>query len=775
MGESINGKLSIKEVDLSFFTQFPKVAVQLNDVNVTDSLFPLHRHTFFKASRVFARLSIWRLIQKQSPLNGIRIDNGEVYLFTDSTGYTNAYLVKQKKKPGTTNKPSYEETELKSVILKKVTIIIDDRRKAKLHHYLVNNLRLKLKDKDGKELLLTINADILVKNMAFNLPRGSFLKGAVFRGRFELLVNKPAGTMQFDSIDIKLSGQPFNLSGRFELKGVAPQFRLAVHTRKLDFTRGKRLVPDRIVKSLSIVNVEKSLDLDVNINGPLKGGEPLIYLNWGIRDTKLTTPFFDFDKASFTGYFTNQLIDSLPRSDVNSAIHIREFRANWRGLPIVSHNFRITDLVVPVLTCDLVSKFPLTKLNEVMESDFLKLQSGEGAINLTYQGPIIRNNNTNSLVNGTVSVTNGAIQYAPRNVTMKEVTGQVQFKNSDVLVKDLRCVILNNQLVMQGKATNLLSLIKTEPGKAIINWSVATPQLNLDAFTFLLKPARNFGKTTVTKDKLSRAASNIDRVLEEATLKVNLAVDKLRYKKFIASKVNAEVTLLENTYAINNVQMQHAGGSMQLKGNLKNIKENYLQAAVKASFTNVDVSKVLAAFNNFGQDAIMAQNLQGKLTADVDASLGLNEEGMVYPATVESTVHFSLKDGALVNYEPIKRLQNVLFKKRDFDNIRFAELKNRLDISNRDITINRMEIQSSVFSFFIEGVYSLKGDTDLSIQVPLNNLKKRDADYRPENIGTDKKGGRSIFIRGRPGSDGNVNFKLDLFNKYRKDQRDDKE
>ena len=61
----------------------------------------------------------------------------------------------------------------------------------------------------------------------------------------------------------------------------------------------------------------------------------------------------------------------------------------------------------------------------------------------------------------------------------------------------------------------------------------------------------------------------------------------------------------------------------------------------------------------------------------------------------------------------------------------------------------------------------MKGNTDLSIQVPLNNLKKRDEDYNPENIGTDKKGGRSIFLRGRPGSDGNVNFKLDLFNKYK--------
>jgi 23S rRNA (pseudouridine1915-N3)-methyltransferase len=47
----------------------------------------------------------------------------------------------------------------------------------------------------------------------------------------------------------------------------------------------------------------------------------------------------------------------------------------------------------------------------------------------------------------------------------------------------------------------------------------------------------------------------------------------------------------------------------------------------------------------------------------------------------------------------------------------------------------------------------------MSIQVPLNNLKKRAFDFNPENIGADKKGGRSIHIRGRPGPDGNISFK----------------
>jgi hypothetical protein len=81
-----------------------------------------------------------------------------------------------------------------------------------------------------------------------------------------------------------------------------------------------------------------------------------------------------------------------------------------------------------------------------------------------------------------------------------------------------------------------------------------------------------------------------------------------------------------------------------------------------------------------------------------------------------------------------------------------------------------MEIQSSVMSMFVEGVFNKKGTTDISIQVPLSNIHKRGADFNPENIGTDKKAGRSIHLRGRPGPDGNIKFKLDLFNEFKKEK-----
>ena len=262
-------------------------------------------------------------------------------------------------------------------------------------------------------------------------------------------------------------------------------------------------------------------------------------------------------------------------------------------------------------------------------------------------------------------------------------------------------------------------------------------------------------------------ADKIDAILEDGKVHVELKTNKLIYKKFEAENLQADVSLLEDSYIINKVSMNHAGGRMSLNGSLVPQEHNNI-AKVNMTMDNVDVGRLFRAFENFGQDGITYESLEGKLTAKINASLGLDESGAVKPASLVGTVDFSLKDGALNNYEPVKKLQRFIFKKRDFENIRFAELKDHLDINNQSIKINRMEIQSSVLSMFVEGVYIPKGKTDISIQVPLNNLKKRDSTYNPENIGTDKKGGKSVFLRGQTGTDGDIKFSLDIFNKYNK-------
>ena len=772
VSKKLDGKLTIGDADISVFKNFPRIAVVLKDVSLTDSLYEQHKHAFFAAKDAFVNLNIIKLIKKQDALSGLVLRNANIYFYTDTSGYSNTYLLKSKKDSSGGPKKTDNNINLKKVELQNVRFILDDRKREKLHDFDIKKIAMKLNDEDD---ILNINTDanLFIHSMAFNLPKGTFLKESSFEGDFKIKYGKISQVLSFDSIDVEIAGKPFNLTGKFDLGDKNPAFALNVYARKIMYEDVKKLLPARIAKSLAIVSLDKPISAVAKLTGPLRGGEPFIYAEWKVNNANMLTPFIDFDNASFTGFFSNEVVKGQPRYDPNSVIRINNLKATWRGLPVSSNRIEILDLTVPTLTCDLRSSFLLTELNEVIPVNSLQLLSGNADVVLDYKGPIEKNNNTNSFLNGGIAIKNGNLLYTTRNIELKNVNGALNFKNSDVFIQNLQCNILNNKIVMNGSAKNVLTLINTEPNRVKIDYNVYSPDLNLGAFTYLLKKKSNVvRKVSTGKKSFGDMAGKIDDLLQKSAIELTLNAPILRYRKLVANNANASVTLLQDRYILNNVSMQANGGGMNIKGQLLNNSGPSHTANLNVDVNNVDVKKLFFTFNNFGQDGIVSTNLQGQLTAKVAASLNINDEGEVLPASANGNVSFSLKNGALNNFEPIKKIQSFIFKKRDFDNITFAELKDNLTIKNGDIKLNRMEIQSSVLTLFVEGIYSKKSGSDLSIQIPLNNLKKRDEDYNPVNIGTQAKVGRSIFLRGKTGSDGNVAFKLDLFNKFQKDKNE---
>jgi hypothetical protein len=76
-----------------------------------------------------------------------------------------------------------------------------------------------------------------------------------------------------------------------------------------------------------------------------------------------------------------------------------------------------------------------------------------------------------------------------------------------------------------------------------------------------------------------------------------------------------------------------------------------------------------------------------------------------------------------------------------------------------------MEMQSTAFTLFAEGIYDLKKGADMSLQVPLSNLKARNQDVPPPNKGKHGKAGISLHLRARTGEDGKLKVTWDPFGK----------
>lgn len=771
VADKLNGDIQIGDIGIGFLSTFPRISVLLENVSLKDTLYNQHHHPFFEAEKVYANVSLTGLVSKGNPISGIKIEKGQLYVYTDTSGYTNSYLFSEKNKKKQSARGSGNNIDI--VKLKDVRLILNNEKKKKLYDFDVAKLNCDINDNDST-LKLNLKSNILIHNLAFNLQNGSFLKEAEFKGNLDLSLKKTLKQLSFKDLTIQLKDHPFNLSGIFDFAKSA--FSFTVTSKNLDYNFARSLLTERNAKALSAVKLGKAINnVSAQISGPLNGGDPLVKASWKCENTDVESNFVSFKNATFNGSYINEIVAGLPRKDSNSRLQLQNFTGNWQGLPIKSQTISIDNLTVPVINADIKTTFNLTQFNTLLESSTLDFHSGKGVLDLTFSGPMRQNSNKNTLLNGKLTFSEGTLMYHPRNFELKDVNGNIVFKNTDVFVNDLRGIIQGNKLVMNGSGKNLLALLKTNPGKMFLNWSIYSPSLNLGSFTSLLQK-RN--QAVRKKNNKTNIGSDIDKIVNQANFNLDIKADKLLFKRFAATNVKASLGIVNENWALNNVSLNHSGGSMIMSGNLNEKNNKYYAANIKVNMQNVDVNKVFYAFDNFGQNGISYQNLRGKLTTTANIRMDIDRSLAGKPQNMEGFVDFSLKKGALLHYKPLENLKDAILTKRNFDEIYFAELKDRFDIKNQEITINRFEIQSSVVTLFVEGVYSLRGNTDISIQIPLSNIKSRDEDYKPENIGANAKAGASIFVRGRPGDDGNIKFKLDLFRKFRKksdkEKKDDK-
>jgi hypothetical protein len=150
----------------------------------------------------------------------------------------------------------------------------------------------------------------------------------------------------------------------------------------------------------------------------------------------------------------------------------------------------------------------------------------------------------------------------------------------------------------------------------------------------------------------------------------------------------------------------------------------------------------------------------------------LTDKARMVKNSMKGSVSFSIKDGQLIDFEPMEKIHETVLKKRDLSEIRFGELTNQLDLDTGTLNIHRMEIQSTAFTLFVEGIYNFRAGPDLSVQVPLSNLKKdRDPNIPPDSKGNDGKAGLSVRLRVRRGDDGKMKINWDPFKKALKKKK----
>lgn len=753
LNKNINGKIVVGNMEPTLVRGFPGVSVSLNNVILRDSLFATHRHDLLNAGSIGVSLNIFSLIAGNIRVNRISINNANIYLYTDSTGYSNTsiFSIKSTEKKGQGETPAIE---VKNFSLTNVRFIMDNQRRFKRFDFAVPKLTGKVSYPasgfDGN-----IKMNVQVNSFAFNTRRGSFLKDKTLAGKLSFHYDKSTKKVTIDPDNLKIGADNFKIGAQIQLDSGA--FGIDIAADKILYQNVARLLAPNISSKLLRFGISQPMQVTGKItdDGSGKYGDPLIQVTVQVRKSNVKIPSGELTNANFEGSFTNRNVLGRGIGDENSIINFKNLTADYYHVPIVVDQFAITDLSQPIATGRVKANFPITKLNNAFGDGLFKFAAGDAVLDLFCRADIDNFEFTKPNFKGNVIIKGADITYLPRRMHIVNSALNLQFTDTDLLLKSSQFQLGKSVVNVSSSIKNFLNLYYTAPEKIVANLNLSSPQLSLSELIPFIGPRGSTQTSSATSMKTIH--KQLGKVLELATIKILLNVRKVTYQKFTANNLTANIGLVGEGVSLSNVHVNHAGGSLDLSGNIRQSRNRNL-FTIQSKISRVNVKEFFYSFDNFGQKTITANNLHGYLSALANINGAITSTGTVVSRSMNGKVSFNLKNALLKDFDPLIKAGKFAFANRDFNNIALPNLDGVLTIAGEKVVISPMQISSSVLNMDVAGVYSLGAGTNIVMDIPLRN-PKRDEQLSAAEKKSNRMKGIVLHLRASDGDDGKVKIR----------------
>ncbi|MEO0528008.1 MAG: AsmA-like C-terminal region-containing protein [Bacteroidota bacterium] len=301
----------------------------------------------------------------------------------------------------------------------------------------------------------------------------------------------------------------------------------------------------------------------------------------------------------------------------------------------------------------------------------------------------------------------GNIHYEEEHLVIKDFRGEIGTTNFNF---DLNYYLGEDPQIR--KRDNYLELTANYIDfDALFNFEVSTP-----------KPTKVVRSKTADIKEHADAFNLYELPFTDMQFKVDIA--HFIYHRIDLQKIKANLRTTPNHYIyIDTLRMDAAGGNIRLGGYFNGSDPKHIYMRPDLVLTNVDLDKLLFKFENFGQDHLVSENLQGKLSSTIKGKIRIYPD--MVPDLDQSTIEMNVKvlNGRLKNYDPMLALSDYMGDK-NLQNIRFDTLQNSLDIKKGKINIPTMTIESTLGHMELSGTHDSSQNIDYYVRIPLKTVRK---------------------------------------------------
>lgn len=707
----LNGKLTIEKATPEFFKTFPHACITLQKICLTDSLYAQHKTPLLKAEKVRVTVNMYSLLQRQPQIREVFISHGTIHWY--SNGYSNKSVLSIK--PNTTRKPLH----IRKILIKDIEVVSENRQRKKNIRINASKLSLLMRYSDtGWHATMRFNA--LVHNMTLNEANGSLLQKQPVSGMLRINGNIVNGSVSIEKQHVALGTHKIGIAARLNAANSPATYAIYVDANEQHYDTLLQWVSPLTASKLKRIGISGKFSVQAHISGIMRYPDtPMITVRWKTTNANLNTPYVHFAECGFSGTYVNG-----SEKDRNQIVYVYGWHGMWHGIPLRSDTIKISHLKKPCIDAAFNSVFPIEKLRFLANGTSFKPNNGTVNLRIRLHTSLTDTGKLQQLpiVNGQITVRNFGITYLRRNCPLTGISASFVFRNNDLFVQNTDVRAAGTQYILNGQVPGFLSYLFTSPQTLKSKWTVESKSINIGALLPFVASNKKTSIPDTTHDV--PIARQLRKFLGEHNMQITLSSPEILYKSFKASMVHGNVFFTDAGIEAKKITLMHSGGSFVVNGFLSpsGATSKY---SVSVDARMVDIRRFFEAFNNFGQDAITSNNLDGSLSAGITINGGLDSSGHVMPYSITGTANYQIVDGKLVHFEPILHLGKRIFRSRNLDTISFRHLAGSLAIQRRTILFPTTYIESSALNLEMEGRYVIGGlGTDIALKVPLRNPKK---------------------------------------------------
>ena len=707
INKKINAKVDFKDVNISLFRHFPKVAVGLDELQVIGTgLFAAD--TLIAAKRLDAALNIMSVIQgTDMTIYSLFVESPRIHVIVNKDGFKNWDIMK----PDTVVAAT---TSGKSF-------------KMALQQYAVHNAYISFKDETA-----ALGTEI------FNLNHEG--SGDFTSGQFTLKTSTNA-----DAVTVTYGGIAY-LSN---VKAVADaDIQVDNKNNVYSFKTDKISVNDLKINGEGVIKnlAEKGYDMDIKFKSPSTDFKnilslvPAIYTNDFSKIKTSGTAIFDgfvkglYNQTNIPAYHVNievkngffhypdlpkplqqinikAQIDNPDGVTDNTIVNVEKAHFEMDQEP-----FDIRVLVKKPISNMFVDAAAKGKLDLGKVAQLIKLKAGTKLSGLLNADVFVKGNVKDIeqqkfdqfTAGGTIDLNNFLYVAKDYPTGVKINALATSFTPAMVDIKTLNGQYLSSNFNGSGQINNLLNyMLQGKPLNA---------SLNLNADNINLNNWMGTSADTTTKGPAAAPFA----VPANLNILVTTNVDKLRYDKVEITGLSGSLKINDETVTVANVKGNALDGAVMMNGTYSTkVSKTKPGIVLVYNVDKVDVQKTFAAFNTIQVLVPIGKFIAGKLTSQLTLKGKLGENMMPDLTSLTGNGNLLLIEGFLSKFAPLEKIAGTLNIKA-LEQIAVKDVKTYIEFSNGQVLVKPFTVKVNGIEMEIGGLQGFDQSLDyvINMKVP---------------------------------------------------------